>query len=120
MGYKYKPFRFPQPSDWQREKDRRRATLALGRPIERPNVVHHHSLTQLVICQDTAFHRLLHRRTITYRLGYDPNVVMVCMRCQKPYPINDFTHSSGGDGLHSLCKSCGYYRPDMVALRDSA
>lgn len=39
---------------------RARAAKALGRPLRRGEVVHHHSGTQLVIC-DAAYHGWLHR-----------------------------------------------------------
>jgi hypothetical protein len=40
--------------------DRKRAEKALGRPLKRPELVHHHSRKQLVICPDAAYHRMLH------------------------------------------------------------
>ncbi len=46
----------------RRMSDRWRASRALGRPLLTTQQVHHHSLTQLVICQDAAYHRLLHAR----------------------------------------------------------
>lgn len=46
----------------QRWRDRRRAQYALGRSLTRTEEVHHHSLIQLVICQDHSYHRLLHAR----------------------------------------------------------
>lgn len=88
MGHKRKPFYTPDPSGWQYVLDRRRAAAALGRPVKRPNVVHHHTLTQLVICEDQAYHWLLHRRTVAVKFGYDPNVHHACYCCQKPYPVD--------------------------------
>jgi hypothetical protein len=38
------------------------AEKALGKPIPAPIEVHHHNESQLVICQDRFYHRLLHRR----------------------------------------------------------
>jgi len=39
------------------------AEKAMGKTIPRGAQVHHHSPTQLVICQDDAYHKLLHQRT---------------------------------------------------------
>jgi len=39
------------------------AEAALGKYLVLPACVHHHTPTQLVICQDNAYHKLLHRRT---------------------------------------------------------
>lgn len=114
MGHKRKPFRFPAPTPSQAGKDRRRAAKAFGRPLRRPQAVHHHSLTQLVICQDTAYHWLLHRRTITLRFGYNPNHAYICFLCQRPYPHSEFDQP-GRRGLHYFCYDCGAYRWDRQA-----
>lgn len=39
------------------------AESALGKRLPHKAVVHHHSKDQLVICQDQAYHMLLHKRT---------------------------------------------------------
>ena len=44
----------------ERNRDRKRAAKALGRPLRHPELVHHFSRTQLVICPDAAYHHLLH------------------------------------------------------------
>lgn len=46
----------------QRVRDRKRAERALGRRLATSEVVHHHSLSQLVICQDRDYHTFLHQR----------------------------------------------------------
>ena len=55
----------------QRIHDRKRAERALGRPLTRWQQVHHHSPTQLVICEDVAYHHLLHARWHEYLLSTD-------------------------------------------------
>jgi len=42
------------------------AEKALGKPLPKGTHVHHHSATQLVICQDVAYHTLLHQRQKAY------------------------------------------------------
>ncbi len=56
----------------QRRIDKRRAELAFGRPIPSRHPVHHHSPTQLVICENTEYHALLHQRHYAYRMKHDP------------------------------------------------
>lgn len=102
MGHKYKPFYTPKPSTAQYYRDRKRAAEALGRPVVRPAVIHHHSLTQLVICEDTAYHNLLHRRTVAVKFGLNPNTQRACYCCQKPYPIDPLRLNS------KLCSRCHY------------
>jgi len=44
----------------ERRLDRQRAERALGRPLRFPELVHHYTRKQLVICPNHAYHRLLH------------------------------------------------------------
>jgi hypothetical protein len=44
----------------ERRQDRQRAAKALGRPLRLPELVHHHSRRQLVICPNASYHRMLH------------------------------------------------------------
>lgn len=39
-----------------------KAEKALGKPLPPKAVVHHHTQTQLVICQDQSYHMVLHAR----------------------------------------------------------
>jgi len=55
----------------QRHRDRKRAAAALGRPLRAPECLHHHSPTQLVICQDVSYHALLHQNAYVRRLLSD-------------------------------------------------
>lgn len=43
------------------------AEKALGKYLPNGAVVHHHTSSQLVICQDQTYHKLLHRRTDALR-----------------------------------------------------
>ncbi len=55
-----------------RRRDRARAEAAIGRPLTKQEIVHHHSATQLVIC-DHSYHRWLHGRMRRYGMP-DPYV----------------------------------------------
>jgi hypothetical protein len=41
---------------------------ALGKKLPPKAVIHHHSITQLVICQNNGYHMLLHQRTRAFRV----------------------------------------------------
>ena len=43
-----------------------KAEKALGKPLPPKAVVHHHTPAQLVICQDQAYHNLIHQRKRSY------------------------------------------------------
>ena len=47
---------------WQHIQDRRRASEVLGRELKLQEAVHHHTDGTLIICQDQAYHSLLHQR----------------------------------------------------------
>ncbi len=64
-----------------------RAEHALGRPLPKGAVVHHadgsiSDHAPLVICEDTAYHHLLHVRTRVYRAGGNPDTDAFCAGCQ--------------------------------------
>jgi len=108
MGHKRKPFYTPQPTAGQYSRDRKRAREAVGHPLKRSQRVHHHSLTQLVICEDQAYHMLLHRRTVAVRFGYNPNVHAACYCCQKPYPVDNEQLT------RKFCPMCRYvFSPEL-------
>jgi hypothetical protein len=64
--------------------------------------------SNLVACQDTAYHFLLHVRTRTVRAGGDPNTQRVCGRCKRVLLLSLF-HISRADqatGRVTICKNC--------------
>jgi hypothetical protein len=72
-----------------------RAELALGKPIPNGAHVHHADGSKsadapLVICQDGAYHRLLHVRMRVVRAGGDPNTQRICGHCGRVKSIDDF------------------------------
>ena len=91
---------------------RLRAEQAFGRPLPLGAVVHHADGSKsehspLVICQDEAYHKLLHRRMRVVAAGGNPNTDWVCGKCRQAKPIDNFTKISGkGSGLYGYCKPC--------------
>ena len=93
---------------------RERAEKALGRPLPTGADVHHvdediqSATARLVICQDRAYHKLLHVRMRVLNAGGNPNTDRVCSRCQKPLPFAAFNarKSSINSGLQTACREC--------------
>lgn len=89
---------------------RRRAERALGKPLPIGAEVHHVDGTKsvtsaLVICQDHAYHRLLHARTRIVRTGGNPNTDRICCECQRLLPI-----ATGFYGDGNQCRDCQHRR----------
>ncbi len=83
-----------------------RAEKALGHSLPAKAEVHHvdESLSDdspLVICQDHAYHMLLHRRLRIVRAGGNPDTDRVCGRCRRAKPICDFVHPH-----NAYCRPC--------------
>jgi hypothetical protein len=92
---------------------RLRAERALGKPLPHGAVVHHADGSKdpaapLVICQDLAYHHLLHFRIRVKQAGGDPNTEKVCSRCKAVKPKTEFNanRSHLADGLDYFCRAC--------------
>ncbi len=74
---------------------RLRAEAALGKPLPAGAVVHHADGSKrddapLVLCQDNAYHRLLHLRMRVLKAGGNPNTERICSACKKVLPLASF------------------------------
>lgn len=90
------------------------AERALGRRLPAGAVVHHvdenplNNLTSnLVICQDAAYHKLLHYRARIVAAGGNPNTHKLCSACGLK-PLTEFGPCvrDKSSGLQNLCRKC--------------
>lgn len=91
------------------------AEQALGHYLPRSAEVHHvdgngrnNAPSNLVVCQDRAYHKLLHCRAEVVAAGGDPNTQKWCRGCRAPRPFGEFNRSNDNKayGLYSLCREC--------------
>jgi hypothetical protein len=87
------------------------AEQALGKPLPKGVEVHHHTDMQLVICENHAYHRLLHIRTRVVEAGGNPNTEAICVACRQLKALTEFSPNAyrarmGRDGRHHACKAC--------------
>jgi len=97
------------------------AERALGRYLPRTAEIHHvdgdkgnYANRNLVICQDHAYHFLLHARARTVKAGGDPNTQKFCADCRQCREFAEFNQRRGGAfGLQSVCRECQGRRWDQ-------
>jgi len=98
------------------------AERALGRLLPAGAEVHHvdevrtnNANRNLVICQDRAYHVLLHVRMRIVRAGGNPDTDAWCCRCKQPRPSTEFWRRKSGEKagrLTNVCRRC-------IAVRDA-
>ena len=91
---------------------RMRAERALGYPLPRKAVVHHadgstRADAPLVICENQAYHALLHMRMRVLKAGGNPNTDAVCGHCGLAKLVARFppmpSHSTGRSHICDVC-----------------
>lgn len=108
------PTRYPKQWLNKRAVDvhRARAEAARGKPLPPGAEVHHIDGTkradaQLVVCESSAYHKLLHVRMRIRQAGGNPNTDKICGRCGKVKPLADFYGDrTRSDGKEARCKMC--------------
>lgn len=91
---------------------RLRAMKALGKSLPVNAVVHHVSGGKadddgLVICQDQAYHMLLHARMRIRAAGGNPNTDAICASCKQAKPRSAFKRNrSTCFGVSAYCLAC--------------
>jgi hypothetical protein len=89
-----------------------RAEQALGKPLPPKAIVHHADGSRadnapLVICQDAAYHKLLHMRMRIKAAGGDPNTDKICSACKRAKDRSQFwVNPKAPLGVNSCCKDC--------------
>ena len=94
------------------------AERALGRLLPPAAVIHHvdgngrnNAPSNLVICEDQAYHMILHARQRVMDAHGDPDSDKICSTCQVVRIKHLFTrNASCWDGLHPECRFCKYPR----------
>jgi hypothetical protein len=87
------------------------AEIAFGRPLPPRAVVHHvnecrsdNRRSNLVICENDRYHKLLHMRLRILRAGGDPNRERICSTCRELIQVARM--GTTRSGLARECKSC--------------
>lgn len=90
----------------------------LGRPLPRSSVVHHvddnksnNSHSNLVVCENDLYHRILHARARIVRRGGKPSIHKICPTCDSLKLRMDFPKKrQASDSLNWACKPCAAAR----------
>lgn len=83
---------------------------ALGKTLPEKVQIHHYDKIQIVICQDDAYHKLLHQRTRALRACSHTDW-RKCWICQQYGPPNEMIIKAKKASCHQICKKkyqCNY------------
>lgn len=92
---------------YQRQKDRKLVSEVLGRKLEWSEIVHHHTDGTLIVCEDQAYHMLLHQRADALKACGNASWRR-CSYCGK-YDDPDNLHIYHSNAMHRKCQR-GYER----------
>lgn len=96
-----------------------RAEKALGHALPDGAQVHHvdgtkNETSQLVICPNASYHRMLHARTRIIKAGGNPNTDRICRCCKQLKPLSVFIESIASSGKWQ-CRRCPVKRARQLA-----
>ena len=102
------------------------AELAFGGPLPRTAIIHHHNEDKadnangnLVICENRAYHNLIHARMRVVKRGGDPDTHQICGDCNTVLPFSAFYADKNNNirGLHQRCKPCFLLTQKLSRIR---
>jgi hypothetical protein len=88
------------PTDALHDRDRKRIAKLLGYKAE----IHHHSTGEIVVCEDRAYHMLLHQRTDALRACGHVDWKK-CTYCEKYDSPSNLVIRKNGEICHKKCKN---------------
>jgi len=114
-GKTYRVIHVPGRASNQMLEHRRIVEGVIGRPLNPRHEVHHvngdrrdNRPSNLVVCEDRAYHKLLHARARVVAAGGNPNTQRVCSRCKRVLDVSHFGKRRGSQsGYQTACKPCG-------------
>lgn len=97
------------------------AEKALGKPLPQGVQVHHHNETQLVVCQDQAYHRFLHQRQRAYKACGHANWLkcVYCKQYDDPTNLHVYYGHPNNTGLRGYHPNCMSKHSKRRALLES-
>lgn len=106
IAHRFKPG--PEHPRWNgggtdRQKDIWRAEKVLGKPMPSNAVLHHHTKTELVICEDQAYHALIHARARLIKNGIDPHKRKCALCKEYDFPENMVHGKTSRSYRHQSC-----------------